>query len=93
MQDQAKRFVIRYSGHVQGVGFRMTTLAQARGLAVNGFVRNEPDGSVIVDVEGAAAEVQELQRRISAVLGDKIDSVDTATEQPQGRTAGFRIEY
>jgi acylphosphatase len=44
---------IAFGGRVQGVGFRATTrhLAHRHGLV--GWVRNEPDGSVAMEVEGS----------------------------------------
>ena len=61
MVDHSVRYRVRYVGHVQGVGFRMTTLALARGLPLHGFVRNEPDGSVLGEwlcPEGAKAALE-----------------------------------
>jgi DNA ligase D-like protein (predicted 3'-phosphoesterase) len=48
------------SGEVQGVGFRETTRAHARGLGVMGWVRNEEDGSLRVHAEGPERAVAEL---------------------------------
>ncbi len=62
------RYIVRYTGHVQGVGFRMTAVVQANGLDVNGFVRNEPDGSVTMDVEASKADMKELMRRIASAM-------------------------
>ena len=50
------------TGRVQGVGFRYTTVDEARRLGVRGWVRNEPDGSVEVEVEGERAAVEALVR-------------------------------
>jgi acylphosphatase len=47
-----KHFNIRVSGHVQGVFFRASTVSKARELNLAGFVRNETDGSVYIEVEG-----------------------------------------
>lgn len=47
-----KRFLVRVFGRVQGVGFRYFTLSKAKLLGINGYVRNMPDGSVLVDCEG-----------------------------------------
>ena len=42
----------RVSGRVQGVSFRWYTQERARQLGVTGWVRNDPDGSVLVHAEG-----------------------------------------
>lgn len=39
-------------GKVQGVGFRETTKIIANQMMVQGFVRNEKDGSVYIEAEG-----------------------------------------
>ena len=43
---------VRVRGRVQGVSFRMYAEQRAAELGVAGWVRNEPDGSVAVRVEG-----------------------------------------
>ena len=48
-----KHFSIRISGLVQGVFFRASTKEKADALGLTGLVRNESDGSVYVEVEGA----------------------------------------
>ena len=45
------------SGRVQGVYYRGTTVARARELAINGYVRNLPDGRVEVLAQGEDAAV------------------------------------
>ena len=85
------RYRVRFSGEVQGVGFRVTAISQGRGLAVHGTVRNEGDGSVMLDIEGARRDCQELIARIEAhapgIISDK--TVDEC--ESLGRTSGFRI--
>jgi acylphosphatase len=49
------------SGQVQGVGFRYSTLRQARQLGLVGRVRNLPSGAVEIDVAGAHQEVRRLE--------------------------------
>ena len=48
------------SGRVQGVYYRTSTQQQARRLAVAGWVRNRPDGSVEAWLEGAPDAVEAL---------------------------------
>ena len=40
-------------GQVQGVGYRYFVQRVARGLNLTGYVKNEPDGSVVVEAQGA----------------------------------------
>ena len=88
-----KRFLVRYEGRVQGVGFRFNAIKQSAGLNVNGFVRNEPDGSVLMDVEGSSADLKNLLARVEAVMKENIEATDV-TEQPlAGKSGGFNIQH
>ena len=51
---------VRVTGRVQGVAFRWYTQEQARNLGVAGWVRNEPDGSVLLHAEGDDEAVDAL---------------------------------
>ena len=51
-------------GHVQGVGFRMFAIEQARRLDLTGWVRNRSDGSVEVTAEGQREDLDELLRAL-----------------------------
>jgi DNA ligase D-like protein (predicted 3'-phosphoesterase) len=56
--DAAVRAVVH--GDVQGVGYRDAALRRARRLGAMGWVRNGPDGSVLVHAEGPERAVEEL---------------------------------
>jgi acylphosphatase len=45
-------------GRVQNVGFRYFAFKTARMLNLSGFVKNESDGSVYIEVEGDEANIQ-----------------------------------
>jgi acylphosphatase len=48
------------TGRVQGVGYRASTVAEATGLPVTGWVQNLADGTVELEVQGEPADVQKL---------------------------------
>lgn len=59
----ALRFLVH--GHVQGVGFRWFVWRHAQELAVRGFARNLPDGSVEVIAAGSDDALAELGRALA----------------------------
>ena len=52
---------IRVSGKVQGVNYRYSAKGKALELQLTGFVRNEPDGTVYLEAEGAVEQVEKLK--------------------------------
>ena len=57
LPDDAKRLHLRFTGQVQGVGFRWTSSLVARELGLTGWVRNEADGSVTAEIQGEESHV------------------------------------
>lgn len=47
-----QHLIFRVYGRVQGVFYRQSTKSKADELKLAGLVRNEPDGSVYIEVEG-----------------------------------------
>ncbi len=52
MEGEIKHLSIRITGRVQGVFFRASAKGQADQMGVKGFVRNELNGEVYIEVEG-----------------------------------------
>jgi acylphosphatase len=70
----ASTILARYSGTVQGVGFRATVRRLAQAYDLKGWVKNEADGSVTMVVHGQAAEVEAFLRDIrESRLGPMIE--------------------
>lgn len=93
MSHPQRRYVVRFMGHVQGVCFRATCLSEASGLKINGVVRNESDGSVLMDVDGEPGEVRELIARVKLRMEQNIHDVVLDERESLGRTDGFHIAY
>ena len=53
-------FNITVSGKVQGVFYRQSTLEIANQLEVKGFVKNESNGNVYIEAEGAEENLKQL---------------------------------
>jgi len=51
---------IRVSGRVQGVFFRASTKAKADELGLIGWVKNEPDGSVLMEIQGKKEAIEKM---------------------------------
>ncbi len=47
-------------GRVQGVGFRWSVQRKATETGLTGYVKNQPDGSVLIRVEGEEYQVGRL---------------------------------
>ena len=73
---EKKRYHIRFSGQVQGVGFRYTATHLAERFGLTGWVYNEYDGSVISEVQGDTDSIEEWIRMIDAARYIEIDKVE-----------------
>ena len=84
--------LVRYSGHVQGVGFRYTTVRIARGYpSVSGYVKNLADGRVELMAEGPSADVAGFLVEVSQVMGQFVREERTEARNPTHAFSGFRI--
>lgn len=52
------RYKMIFTGRVQGVGFRYKARYVANHYGLTGYVRNEYDGSVLVEVQGTELDIQ-----------------------------------
>jgi acylphosphatase len=52
--------MVRVTGRVQGVGFREWTVREAQKCGLEGWVRNQPDGSVKAVIAGGEEAVSTM---------------------------------
>ncbi len=56
----AKRVQLNITGEVQGVWFRKSTKEKADEIGLTGWVKNQSDGSVLANVQGENAPVEQF---------------------------------
>jgi acylphosphatase len=78
---------------VQGVGFRFTTERIARRYAVDGFVKNLPDGRVLVVAEGETKELDRFLAEVQKQMAGNIRTVAIEPGEPNGEFSGFGVRY
>ena len=85
---------VRVYGRVQGVFFRYNTRRKALELGVKGWVRNVPDGTVEIVVEGPRDKVEELidWARVGPPLA-RVTKVEVEWEDYKGEFSSFDIVY
>lgn len=83
---------IRVTGKVQNVGFRYYTAKAAQEFNIDGFVKNEPDGTVYIEAEGMedALETFTIWCRRGPQWA-RVDRLDIQ-EQPVMGYDGFKVK-
>ena len=79
---------IIFQGRVQGVGFRVRARNAAMQFPVTGWVRNEPDGTVMLEAQGAENDLDaflaELRRKTSGLVEREVHAhVRTESDEQQ----------
>ncbi len=87
-----KRVRVKVYGEVQKVGFRSFLKRLADTLSLDGWARNNPDGSIEILVEGRDGLVDDFLKycREGPALA-KIDKMDVKDEPLGDRLRGFEI--
>ena len=79
------RVIARITGTVQGVKYRATAQREAHRRGLTGWVRNEPDGTVLIDIEGDPAAVDTfLTWCAEGPPGARVATVETTAATPVG---------
>lgn len=80
-----------FTGHVQGVGFRYSTLQVAREYDVAGYVANLYDGRVQVEAEGREQEVKAFVTALQDRMHGYIRKTERANARRAPQFSGFVI--
>lgn len=96
VNKSVRRLHLRFTGQVQGVGFRWNAERTANSLGMTGWVRNEWDGSVTMELQGTNDQISEFFGSFNAQyrhypidyrIDDKTD-IPTRDDEP-----GFAVKY
>jgi acylphosphatase len=85
--------MVYYSGKVQGVGFRATTVAIAQDYPLTGWVKNLKDGRVQLLVEGPADAVDDFLQAVRMRWKRNIDKEQSEKQTVSGKYDKFTVAY
>jgi len=83
---------VYFSGHVQGVGFRYSTLQVAKEFEVTGQVCNLADGRVQLDIEGSLQQVNAFVAAVEERMHGYIRRVERTGSSGAAKYHDFRIQ-
>ena len=95
-QDTPLRYFLRWTGQVQGVGFRFTNANLAQARMLTGWVRNMEDGSVEMEIQGAPANLlSQLEALHTSYerMGTRFRLEDARARAPLADEDGFSPRY
>ena len=88
MSEIRKRIV--FHGRVQGVGFRYTARHLAQSIGHSGWVRNEYDGTVLMEVQGREPMIFKLMEGLNRSMFIDISWIDSE-DIPVEEETSFKI--
>lgn len=86
------RVQVNFVGRVQGVGFRATARSIASRFPITGWVRNEPDRSVLLEAQGKPDAVDGFLAELARVMERKIERVRRTEVALIEHESGFTIQ-
>lgn len=81
----------RFTGRVQGVGFRYRAKYAAEGMGITGWVKNEYDGSVEMEAQGREESINRMLVMINKGEYILIESIDTKQIPTEEHENSFTI--
>ena len=89
--SEVRKHIVFY-GRVQGVGFRYTAKYLARSLELTGWVKNDWDGTVTMEVQGREQLINKLLTGLNHYRFISTEWMDTK-EIPLEEERGFDVKY
>ena len=89
MDEKLLRKRLTFEGLVQGVGFRWRARHAAEAVGATGWVRNNPDGSVTMELQGSEAQIDRGLQSVESGRYIRIEAVDARTIPVEPEERGF----
>ncbi len=87
-----KRYQLKFIGRVQGVGFRWTAQTLANSLGLTGWVRNEWDDSVQMEVQGRPEIIKKFLAGLERGPFIQIDNIEKKEIPLEDYSRDFKIK-
>ena len=85
---------INVTGRVQGVGYRYFAMREANLYGLTGYVKNKPNGSVELMVEGEKEIIEKFQKILEQGPGySTVERVEISYEPYNAKYSKFSVEY
>ena len=91
MRDIIRKRICFY-GSVQGVGFRFRAKRAADIYGCTGWVRNEWNGSVTMEIQGEAEAINHVIESLNRSLYIRIERMEAKTLPTDEKESSFRTE-
>ncbi len=82
---------MRFFGQVQGVGFRYTAYHAATSEGATGWVQNEWDGTVLMQIQGNLAQIASVLKKIDNGTFIEIDKIEKELIEVNENEESFSI--
>ena len=92
MERKIIRRRILFYGRVQGVGFRYRARYVAESLRLTGWVRNEEDGTVTMEVQGDESSIDRMLQMLQQDRYIDIVDMDIKNLIPQENERNFEVK-
>ena len=87
------RWHIYFSGRVQGVGFRFTSRQVAGRFDVAGWVKNLPNGSVEMVVEGSSDQLEQYVAAVAESTHGHVADMQVTKSKATGEFTEMEIRH
>ena len=82
-----------FSGFVQGVGFRWRAAKAAEMYGCTGWVKNEYDGSVTMEIQGSEGQIDQVILAIERGAYVRIENMDVRSLPIDPEERSFRTDW